>query len=290
MEARDGAAAQPEAGSGLDEFLTAASRASAASTQLAGASFVTAVDDSEAAGAEAPAAAAAPVAAAGGEPRAGAAALRSVRSSVEASASSEPPSGDFKATASSKLRRVQQRNDQLRRLFCLPATEALVEDFSCALKKKMLLQGRMYVFEEHICFYTNLFGYVKLKSIPLSEVVDVKKRKNVGFANSIEVTWGPNGKREFFTSFLHRGEAYRLIMAQWRQCSDLAPPSPVAQQQQQSTADSVQASGLSGRTKRLLRGMGSLVSRSSFHLCSEDGGALRTSGKGRREACCLEDR
>ncbi len=26
---------------------------------------------------------------------------------------------------------------------------------------------------------------------------------------SIEVTWGPNNKREFFTSFLHRGEAYR---------------------------------------------------------------------------------
>ena len=26
-----------------------------------------------------------------------------------------------------------------------------------------LPQGRMYVFEEHICFYTNLFGYVKLK-------------------------------------------------------------------------------------------------------------------------------
>ena len=69
----------------------------------------------------------------------------------------------------------------------------------------------------------------------------------------------------------------RLIMAQWRQCSDLAPPSPVAPQQPAADS-SVQASGLSGRTKRLLRGMGSLVSRSSLQ-CGEDGGGLRSSGK-----------
>ncbi len=66
-------------------------------------------------------------------------------------------------------------------------------------------------------------------------------------------------------------------MAQWRQCSDLAPPSPVAPQQPAADS-SVQASGLSGRTKRLLRGMGSLVSRSSLQ-CGEDGGGLRSSGE-----------
>lgn len=33
----------------------------------------------------------------------------------------------------------------------------------CALKKKVLLQGRMYVFGEHVCFHSSLFGYVKKK-------------------------------------------------------------------------------------------------------------------------------
>ncbi len=42
---------------------------------------------------------------------------------LQASASSEPPLADPKHSASTKLRRVQQRNDQLRRLFSLPATE-----------------------------------------------------------------------------------------------------------------------------------------------------------------------
>lgn len=85
MEEPDGAAAQPEAGSALDDF---ASRASAASygAQLAAASFVTAVDDGEAAagGAEAAAAPALAAAAPGATELAmDAAGLRSLRTSVE---------------------------------------------------------------------------------------------------------------------------------------------------------------------------------------------------------------
>ena len=38
----------------------------------------------------------------------------------------------------------------------------------------------------------------------------MRKRKNVGFPNSIEITWGSDGKREFFTSFLSRCPAFRL--------------------------------------------------------------------------------
>ena len=42
------------------------------------------------------------------------------------------------------------------------------------------------------------------------EVTAVRKRKNVGFPNSIEITWGSDGKREFFTSFLSRCLASRF--------------------------------------------------------------------------------
>ena len=44
----------------------------------------------------------------------------------------------------------------------------------------------------------------------------MRKRKNCGFPNSIEVLWR-GGKREFFTSFLSREDAYRLIMVAWHQ-------------------------------------------------------------------------
>jgi len=52
------------------------------------------------------------------------------------------------------------------------------------------------------------------------DVTSVKKRKNVGFPNSIEIVWSNKGrdKQEFFTSFLHRREAYKLITFAWLQC------------------------------------------------------------------------
>ncbi|KAK9823329.1 hypothetical protein WJX72_001963 [[Myrmecia] bisecta] len=100
------------------------------------------------------------------------------------------------------------------------ADEMVMDDFHCALQKKLLLQGRMYVFERTVCFHCNLFGYTKDKVIPLEEVTSVRKRKNYGFPNSIEIIW--RGKKEFFTSFLSREDAYRLIMCAWHQCSPIA--------------------------------------------------------------------
>lgn len=63
-------------------------------------------------------------------------------------------------------------------------------------------------------------------------------------------------------------------MSQWRRCSDLAPPSPEPGGEE---PGSVQDSGLSGRTKRLLRGVSGLVQRASGHHASEDSGMGRSS-------------
>lgn len=44
----------------------------------------------------------------------------------------------------------------------------------------------------------------------------MRKRRHCGFPNSIEIIWR-GGKREFFTSFLSRDDAYRLVMMAWHQ-------------------------------------------------------------------------
>jgi hypothetical protein len=51
-------------------------------------------------------------------------------------------------------------------------------------------------------------------------VTSVRKRKNYGFPNTIEIIW--RGKKEFFTSFLSRDDAYRLIIIAWHQSSGYA--------------------------------------------------------------------
>ena len=108
----------------------------------------------------------------------------------------------------SAFSRVQDHVEELRRYFELPADELFLDEFYCALSKRILLQGRMYIFEHHLCFYSNVFGWVKRKVIPLHQVKEITKKRNYGFPNSIEVLWK---KREFFTSFLNRTDAYELL-------------------------------------------------------------------------------
>jgi len=46
-------------------------------------------------------------------------------------------------------------------------TQNVCDEFVCALRKRILLQGRLYICEHYICFYSHLFGYNKEKVIPL---------------------------------------------------------------------------------------------------------------------------
>ena len=101
------------------------------------------------------------------------------------------------------LLRLQSRDAELRSWFGIdmgPQQPTLIDDFGCALRKRILLQGRIFLFEDYvslspeerkflltaslsplnminsglawimpqICFNTNVFGYVKKKVIPIS--------------------------------------------------------------------------------------------------------------------------
>ncbi|KAL5728308.1 GRAM domain-containing protein [Ranunculus cassubicifolius] len=108
------------------------------------------------------------------------------------------------------------KSEEYRLLFRLPPDEMLVQDFNCAFQESILLQGHMYLFFRHICFYSNIFGFETKKTIPLDELTCVRKAKTAAiFPNAIEIVAG--GKKYFFASFLSRDEAYRLIVDNWSQ-------------------------------------------------------------------------
>ena len=108
--------------------------------------------------------------------------------------------------------------DSLRRLFKLPDSEVFVEEYLCALYKKILLQGRMYVFQNHVCFYSNVFGYTKIKTIALEDVTIVNRAYTAQVVfNAIEIVH--KGKCEFFTSFIFPDRTYKTITRAWRACS-----------------------------------------------------------------------
>ncbi|KZV46191.1 GRAM domain-containing protein 1A [Dorcoceras hygrometricum] len=104
--------------------------------------------------------------------------------------------------------------EEYRQLFRLPPDEDLIQDFNCALQENFLLQGHMYLFAHYICFYSNLFGFETKKTIPFHEVTSVRRANAVAvFPTAIEIIAG--GKKYFFTSFLSRDEAFRLINDGW---------------------------------------------------------------------------
>ena len=120
----------------------------------------------------------------------------------------------------SQLSQAKAKNREYCRLFGLPPNEELIEEYNCALQRKILLQGKLYIFSSSVCFYSNVFGYITKRSIALKDVTSITKAKNVGFPNSIKFVH--LGKQIFFTSFLSREDAFKLIITLWYECSPYA--------------------------------------------------------------------
>ncbi|KAJ8565563.1 hypothetical protein K7X08_008139 [Anisodus acutangulus] len=119
---------------------------------------------------------------------------------------------------------LAMRSEEYRQLFHLPPDEVLVQDFNCALQESFLLQGHMYLFGHNICFYSNLFGFETKKIIPFHEITAVRRAKAAAiFPTAIEIVAG--GKKYFFTSFLSRDEAFKLINDGWLQHNGAAKES-----------------------------------------------------------------
>lgn len=114
------------------------------------------------------------------------------------------------AVASSK------RNADFHGLFpVVPEDDYLIEDYGCALVREILIQGRLYVSENHVCFYANIFGWVTNIVLPFSEIVSVEKRMTAYvIPNAIQVA--TLHSKSTFASFLSRDTTYDLIVNIWK--------------------------------------------------------------------------
>ncbi|XP_047337339.1 protein VASCULAR ASSOCIATED DEATH 1, chloroplastic-like [Impatiens glandulifera] len=110
----------------------------------------------------------------------------------------------------------QARSEEYRHLFRLPDEEVLIQDFNCALQENFFLQGHLYLFNHNVCFYSNIFGYETKRVIPFNKITSVQRAKAAGlFPTAIEIMVGE--KKLFFTSFLSRDDAFKLITEGWSQ-------------------------------------------------------------------------
>lgn len=109
----------------------------------------------------------------------------------------------------------EKRQTEFHQMFKqIPLNEKLIEDYSCALQKEILVQGRLYISDAHICFNSNILGWVTNFVIPFSEVIQIEKRNTAGlFPNAIAVQ--TLHSKNLFCSLLNRDGTIAMMTRFW---------------------------------------------------------------------------
>ncbi|KAJ3730066.1 hypothetical protein DFJ43DRAFT_463781 [Lentinula guzmanii] len=109
-----------------------------------------------------------------------------------------------------------RRNADFHEMFRnIPEGDYLIEDYGCALQREILIQGRLYISENHICFHANILGWITDLSIPIDEIVSLEKKMTAFvIPNAILIT--TRQSKYTFASFLSRDTTYDVIYNIWR--------------------------------------------------------------------------
>ncbi|PPQ79364.1 hypothetical protein CVT25_002634 [Psilocybe cyanescens] len=109
-----------------------------------------------------------------------------------------------------------KRNADFHELFPgVPEGDYLIEDYGCALQREILIQGRIYISENHICFHANIFGWITDLSIPIYEITSLEKKMTAFvIPNAIQIT--TRQAKYTFASFLSRDTTFDVIFNIWR--------------------------------------------------------------------------
>ncbi|CEP23619.1 YSP2 [Cyberlindnera jadinii] len=127
--------------------------------------------------------------------------------------SSPLPSVELKDISFASPKRNSDFHNTFRKI---PKSEKLIEDYSCALQKDILVQGRVFISERHICFKSNILGWVTNIIIPIHEIVQLEKKTTAGlFPNGIVIQ--TLHQKYVFASFLTRDTTFELITNIWNQ-------------------------------------------------------------------------
>ncbi|TDG97312.1 hypothetical protein EPR50_G00224610 [Perca flavescens] len=121
---------------------------------------------------------------------------------------SSEPQGQCLAAPQAPLPTYKQRLDEFRKLFKeLPESERLIVDYPCALQRDILLQGRLYLTENWLCFYSNVFRGTKI-TLTLKDLITMTREKTARLIpNAIQVCTSTD--KFFFTSFSAREKSYQ---------------------------------------------------------------------------------
>ncbi|XP_053128754.1 GRAM domain-containing protein 2A isoform X1 [Hemicordylus capensis] len=103
-------------------------------------------------------------------------------------------------------------NSQYHKLFKdIPTEESVLKVCSCALQRDILIQGRLYISPNWLCFYANLFGKDIKVVIPVVSVQLIKKHKTARLLpNGLAITTSAS-RKYIFVSLISRDSVYDVL-------------------------------------------------------------------------------
>ena len=107
----------------------------------------------------------------------------------------------------------RQQSEWLLQTFGLPEQTQPVQDFSCALQRTILMHGRMYIADEHLCFFSNVFGVKTHLLLHFSEIVSFSKGMHSLINPTINVRTATDEHQ--FASFIWRDTPFNLLLDAW---------------------------------------------------------------------------
>ncbi|XP_073824836.1 GRAM domain containing 1B [Musca autumnalis] len=108
------------------------------------------------------------------------------------------------------------RSQEFKRLFKgLPVDERLIVDYSCALYRDLLIQGRLYISQNYVCFHANILGWETCLVIKWKDVTSITKEKTaLVIPNAISIS--TLNENYFFSSFTTRDKTFLILFRVWQ--------------------------------------------------------------------------
>ncbi|KAJ3128156.1 hypothetical protein HK098_005056 [Nowakowskiella sp. JEL0407] len=118
---------------------------------------------------------------------------------------------------------LEKKNEDFHTIFrSLPASEYLIDSFSCALQRDIAIQGKIYVTHYRMCFYSNILGFITTLVLKMKDITSIT-RKNGPFYNSIAIT--SNDTTHIFKTFLKDDmRTFGTLKAIWANATDSSQP------------------------------------------------------------------
>ncbi|CAB4252342.1 similar to Saccharomyces cerevisiae YHR080C Protein of unknown function that may interact with ribosomes, based on co-purification experiments [Maudiozyma barnettii] len=115
-----------------------------------------------------------------------------------------------------------------------PEDEKLISVQSAALFKDFMVQGKIYICDNNIYFYSNILGYITTYVIPYKDIIGIEKKNVAGiFPNAIGID--TEQTRYVFASLISRESTWTLTRKIWhqRRCRSMNPRDSITSSNQQ---------------------------------------------------------